>query len=427
MDGKTLAPLLAKVLPAVVSVYVIGQRYQLTELKPVGVSSGAEVAPVAEAPKQPFSSGGSGIIFDADMGLIATNHHVIKDAVSINVALNDGRRTPAKLIGFDIGSDIAILKIDLPDLASLTAGNSDDLKIGDYIVAVGNPYGLEGTATAGIVSGLMRSDVGYEIFENFIQIDAAVNPGNSGGALVNLKGELVGINTAIATGGGRATSIGFAIPVNMARQIGKQILVHGRMRRGSLGMATQSIAPDIATALALPSMRGALVTRVTKNSPAAVAGIKSGDIVVAINGVPVKSNGDYGARVSSVPIGDMLELSVRSGDATRNVVLTVSDMRDEPLVVKVPPEARGLAGVSVSSIAPGSPLYGEVRGAVVSELDTTSPAGKAGLQRDDVIVGIGNDDIRDPEQILRLAELNAPMERVRILRQGMPFSLQIGR
>lgn len=318
----TLAPLLAKVLPAVVSIRVIGQRYQITELKP---------ATPAPTPKtQPFKAGGSGVIFDAEKGLIGTNHHVVKDAVAISVGLHDGRSARAQLVGVDIGTDVAILKIGLAGLTALKLGDSDTVKIGDFVVAVGNPYGLEGTATSGIVSGLMRSEVGYEIFESFIQTDAAVNPGNSGGALVNLQGDLIGINTAIA-GGGSNIGIGFAIPINMARRIGRQILVHGRMPRGSVGLVTQDISPDAAQALR--RTRGALISRVEPNSPAQAVGLGIGHLVIGIDGAPIRSNADYMTRLGSSAIGDTLELEVAAEDSVRKVSVTMADLKTAPVKI----------------------------------------------------------------------------------------------
>ena len=233
----SLAPMLERVIPAVVSVRVAGERYRTVEIRPAS-SERREGPSPPRAPREPFRAGGSGVIVDAGRGLIVTNNHVIVDATTIMVALGDGRVFDARLVGRDIGTDVALLKIDAPDLPFVPLGNSDELKVGDIVVAIGNPFGLEGTATMGIVSALMRSDIGYEIFEDFIQIDASINPGNSGGALVNLKGELVAINTAVA-GGGRSVGIGFAIPVNLARNVGEQLHKYGMVRRGGLGMLTQ--------------------------------------------------------------------------------------------------------------------------------------------------------------------------------------------
>lgn len=409
----TLAPLLAKVLPAVVSIRVIGQRYQVTELKPG--------TPPSEPKMQPFKSAGSGVIFDAEQGLIGTNHHVVKDAVAISVGLHDGRSARAKLVGLDIGTDIAILKIDLPGLTPLTLGNSDGVKIGDFVIAVGNPYGLEGTATAGIVSGLMRSEVGYEIFESFIQTDAAVNPGNSGGALVNLQGDLIGINTAIA-GGGSNIGIGFAIPINMARRIGSQILIHGRMPRGTVGLTTEDISHDAAQAVR--RTRGALIARIEPNSPAQAAGLSVGHVVVGINGEHIRTNADYMARLGSSAIGDALEFEIAVENATRKVSLTVADLKFEPVTVVVPDDFRSIGGMVVAAIGPGSPHYGELRGAVVQNVTAGGLAHNAGLRVGDVIIEINQRAISDVGQVSDLVQDAAGISRVKISRQRVPFLVQ---
>lgn len=409
----TLAPLLAKALPAVVSIRVIGQRYQVTEIKPA--------TPPPTPKTQPFKAGGSGVIFDAEQGLVGTNHHVIKDAVAISVGLHDGRSVRAKLIGTDIGTDIAILKIDLPGLTALKLGDSDTVKVGDFVVAVGNPFGLEGTATAGIVSGLMRSEVGYEIFESFIQTDAAVNPGNSGGALINLQGDLIGINTAIA-GGGSNIGIGFAIPINMARRIGRQIILHGRMPRGSVGLTTQDISPDAAQSLR--RTRGALISRVEPDSPAQALGLGVGHVVVGIDGAPIRTNADYMTRLGSSAIGDTLELEEAAENSVRKVRLTMADLKISPPSAVVPHGVKGIGGLVLASIGPGSPLYGELRGVIVQRIESPSPAQNTGFEVDDVIVEINRESIGDAGQISDLVHAGTSVDRVKISRRGVPYLLQ---
>lgn len=412
----TLAPLLDKVRPAVVTIQVIGERYQESELTP----GADQTAP----PKQPFKSGGSGVIFDAERGLIGTNDHVVKDAIAIRVGLHDGRITAGKLVGVDVATDIAILKIDLPGLTSLPLGNSDNLKVGDFVIAVGSPFGLEGTATAGIVSGLMRSDVGYEIFESFIQIDAAVNPGNSGGALVNLHGELVGINTAIA--GGRSNiGIGFAIPINMAKRIGQQILRHGHMPRGSIGLSTRDISLEMAQSLKLPSLRGAVVTDVAATSPAQAAGIKPDDIIVRASGEEIRTNADYMARIGSTALGESLDLELVSMGAIRTVSVTVADLKTPATVIQIPEDARGIGGLALSSIGPGSSLYGVVRGAAIVSVADQSEARNTGFKPGDVIAAIDQETINEADQVLSMARRKRPMARVKINRNGIPYWLQL--
>jgi S1-C subfamily serine protease len=342
------------------------------------------------------------------------------------VALADGRVFDARLIGRDIGTDVALLKIDATDLPFVPLGNSDALKVGDIVVAIGNPFGLEGTATMGIVSALMRSDIGYEIFEDFIQIDASINPGNSGGALVNLKGELVAINTAVA-GGGRSVGIGFAIPVNLARSVGEQLLKYGTVRRGGLGMLTQSLTADVTMALQLKTSRGALVTRVVPGSPAEVAGIKAGDVVVRIAGRPVRGSDDYVTRVVNTPLDTMVDVEVISDGRTKQFSLVVVELAPPTPEVPVPPTVHGLDGAVLAPILLGSPYFGELRGAQVLRVEPKSAAEASGLDPGDVIVGIENTTVRTPEELLQIAAALTSSYRLKIVRQRVPAWLRIER
>jgi Do/DeqQ family serine protease len=421
----SLAPMLEKVIPAVVSVRVTGERYRPVEIG--SVSSERRDAPSPpRVPREPFKAGGSGVIVDAGRGLIVTNNHVVADATTIMVALADGRVFDARLIGRDIGTDVALLKIDATDLPFVPLGNSDALKVGDIVVAIGNPFGLEGTATMGIVSALMRSDIGYEIFEDFIQIDASINPGNSGGALVNLKGELVAINTAVA-GGGRSVGIGFAIPVNLARSVGEQLLKYGTVRRGGLGMLTQSLTADVSMALQLKTSRGALVTRVVPGSPAEVAGIKAGDVVVRIAGRPVRGSDDYVTRVVNTPLDTMVDVEVISDGRTKQFSLVVVELAPPTPEVPVPPTVHGLDGAVLAPILLGSPYFGELRGAQVLRVEPKSAAEASGLDPGDVIVGIENTTVRTPEELLQIAAALTSSYRLKIVRQRVPAWLRIER
>ena len=411
----SFAPLVEKTLPAVVSVLVVGETMVPAELKPG--------QPAPEPQKRPFRSGGSGVIVNAELGLIGTNHHVVRDAISITVRLHDGRETPARLLGVDSGADIAMLKIDLPNLTAVPFGNSSDLRVGDFVIAIGNPFGLEGSATAGIISGLMRSDIGYDIYESFIQIDAAVNPGNSGGALVNLDGELIGINTAVGRQGAGSVGIAFAIPINMARRIGSQIYQHGRMQRGSLGLQTQDIPPAIAIERKLANRRGALVTAVAPHSPAARAGIKPGCIVLGINGEPVRNNSDYMAHFGSSAVGEEIAFQMLVENTIETVKLVVTDQVAEPKPALVGKDVKGLGGLTVADIGPRSPLYGQVRGAVVKGAEPGSPASVSGLSPGDIIVAVDQLTISEASQIIDLTQSERSLERVKISRQGIPYIL----
>jgi len=415
----SFAQLIERALPAVVSIRVTGES-----LVPVRLEPGASPAPPS---RRPFRSGGSGVIVSAGLGLIATNNHVVRDAVTIEVTLHDGREAPAKLVGIDSGTDVALIRIDMPDLTSMPFGDSSQLRVGDFVVAIGNPFGLEGSASAGIVSGLKRTGIGYDIYESFIQVDAAVNPGNSGGALINLDGELVGINTAVGRQGGAAVGIAFAIPINMARRVGMQLYKHGRMRRGSLGFETTNLSPALAKRHNLPNRRGALVSRVAPGSPADRAGIRPGCIIIAVNGYPVRNSNDFIAHFGGSVVGDALDIEILKPTGTRTFRLTVTDQLSDPSAVAVSADVRGIGGMTVSSIGPRSALYGQVRGVVVTGIEPSSPAYASGLRADDIIQSVNDLTVSDPSQIFDFAQFALPVERVRITRAGAPYILEFGR
>jgi len=295
----TVAPVLEKVTPAVVNIAVL-QR------------SPEEQNPLLRDPffrrffglpgqSQPQISAGSGVIVDAKNGYVITNAHVVNEAREIVVTLKDNRRLPAKLVGLDAGTDIAVVKVDPKNLVDAPWGESDALQVGDFVLAIGNPFGIGQTATSGIVSALGRSGLSMEGYEHFIQTDASINPGNSGGALVNLKGELVGINSAIIGPSGGNVGIGFAVPSVIARAVMDQLVRFGVVRRGRLGVAMQD----------LPGVEGAAVTEVVANSPAAQSGLRKGDVIVAFNGRVVRGAAELRARLSVVPVGERVELGVQ--------------------------------------------------------------------------------------------------------------------
>lgn len=413
----SFAQIISKAMPSVVTIRVIGKRYQPAELKR------------GEVPKpqvKPFTTGGTGVIIDAAKGLIGTNHHVVEGAVIISVGLYDGRMADAQLVGSDPATDIAVLKIDLPDLTALPFGDSDTAQVGDFVVAIGNPYGLEGTATAGIVSGLMRTDVGHEMFESFIQTDAAVNPGNSGGPLVNLRGELIAVNTAIA-GGKSNIGIGFAIPINMARRVGKQIVIHGRMQRGVIGLETRDLRQSDARALGLGKVRGALVTGVVPGSPAAEAGIGEKSVIIGVNGAPIKSNGHYLAWTGTSTIGDTLQVEITDGTSTKIVPLTVRDMSLPGEAVQLPVETPLLGGLSAAAIAPNSPQYGTVQGLVLRAVAAQSPAELMGFKAGDILTAVNGEPVGNAEALAQIAKAGTPIEQATIEREGIPYLARAAR
>lgn len=272
---------------------------------------------------------GSGVIVDAGQGYVLTNSHVVENATSIEVTTKDNRRFKARLIGRDPETDIAVLKIAGGNLTAVPLGDSDRLQVGDFVLAIGNPFGLGQTVTSGIVSALGRSGLGIEGYEDFIQTDASINPGNSGGALVDLHGRLVGINTAILAPGGGNIGIGFAVPINMAREVMDQLIHYGEVKRGRIGVAIQDLTPDLAQALGTTRTQGAVIARVEPGSPAQRAGLRPSDLVVAVNGAPIRSGTELRNRVGLAPIGDQIELTVDHAGAERMVTVRIEQATAE--------------------------------------------------------------------------------------------------
>ncbi|HJU18563.1 MAG TPA: Do family serine endopeptidase [Stellaceae bacterium] len=318
----SLAPMLARITPGVVGVSVRGRvREQSPLLQDPFFRQffNLQQAPV----EREFQATGSGVIVDAEEGYVLTNYHVVKDASSIEVTTKDNRRFRARLIGDDPQTDVAVLQIRGGDLTTVPMGNSDTLQVGDFVLAIGNPFGLGQTVTSGIVSALGRTGLGIEGYEDFIQTDASINPGNSGGPLVNLRGQVVGINTAILAPGGGNIGIGFAIPINMARRVMDQLLRYGVVRRGRIGVEIQDLTPDLAAALGTRETEGAVIARVLPGSSAARAGLRARDVVIAVDGVPVRSGAELRDRIGLARIGDVVELTVDREGAERNLAVRI--------------------------------------------------------------------------------------------------------
>ena len=331
----SLAPMVRRVSPAVVNIATHGLMPQSGSHDPLRddpfYNRFFHSPPGLGPDEQPFASAGSGVIVDARRGYILTNAHVVDHATGITVTLQDGRNLEGKVLGIDPPSDIAVVKIAARGLTQIRLGDSARLAVGDFVVAIGNPFGLPHSVTSGIVSGLKRSGFSPDDFENYIQTDASINPGNSGGALVNLRGDLVGINTAILSGSGDNIGIGFAIPVNTARRVMRQLIEYGAVERGQLGLSIYAVTPEVARPLGLRRATGGLVAQVTPGSPAAKAGVRAGDVVTAIDGHDIDSNTDLRNAIGLLRVGDPVTIDmVRDGRRERRHAILANTLAGAP-------------------------------------------------------------------------------------------------
>lgn len=322
VGGGTIAPMLEQVTPAVVNISVLSQAPQAENplLRDPFFRRFFNL-PDQMPQSKPQVSAGSGVIIDARNGYVVTNNHVVENAQEIAVTLKDRRRLRAKLIGRDAATDIALLQIKADGLAALSIGDSDRTKVGDFVVAIGNPFGLGQTVTSGIVSAMGRSGLKIEGYEDFIQTDASINPGNSGGALVNFQGELIGINTAIIGPAGGSVGIGFAVPVSIVRSVVEQLREYGEVRRGRLGVAIQDLTPDLAESMSLKGDEGALIAKIERGSPADNGGLRSGDVVIAVDGRPVRSATDFRNRIGLLRVGTPVQLTVMREGGQKSVTV----------------------------------------------------------------------------------------------------------
>ena len=401
----SLAPMIKRVTPAVVNVSTRGHVEMQQQQNPFMNDpffqqffggQGGNSAPV----QRQFQSLGSGVIVDADKGYILTNNHVVENADKITVTLYDGRNFTAKVVGKDPETDVAVLQIKADGLTALALGNSDALQVGDFVVAIGNPFGLKHTVTAGIVSALGRAGIEDGKFENFIQTDASINPGNSGGALVDLNGNLVGINTAILSRGGGNIGIGFAIPVNMAHTVMDQIIKYGKVERGVLGVTIQNLTPEIAKGLGISEANGVVVTQVQPDSGADKAGIKAGDVILKVDGQPVTSNSSLSSAIGVMRLGTQVNVELARNGKVMNLTATISKAAgsggdDSEGGAGGSGAGNELHGLHVADIEKSSPLYGQVQGVVITDVDQDSDAAAAGLQQGDVIVAVNRKPVKN--------------------------------
>lgn len=409
----TLAPMLDKITPAVVNIAAIGevqvQVKQRNRLFNDPLFQHFFDVPNRSQTKK-FQSLGSGVVVDAKKGYILSNHHVIADTSTIIVNFKDGRQVEAKLIGSDPRTDVAVLQIPAKGLTAVPMSDSDKLRVGDFAVAIGNPFGLGQTVTSGIVSALGRSGLGLkgkgdtQNFEEFIQTDAAINVGNSGGALVNLNGELIGINTAIISPNkGGSVGIGFAIPMNMAKVVMQQLIEHGEIRRGYFGVVVQTLTPELAEALHTNLKKGAIIASIEKDSPAEESGLKLHDIVTAINGSKIKSSGEMRNRIGLLNVGDTVNMTVYRGTKKLSLKTKIAGGEGAGKIKGEKLDAR-LAGSLLSEIPAESPFYNRIKGIFVYGVKQGSPAVSAGLEPGDIIVSVNRKlitNLKEAEQILK--------------------------
>ena len=366
---------------------------------------------------------GSGVIVSGD-GQVVTNNHVVDGADSILVTLSDGRELEAKVIGVDKSSDLAFLDIDGEDLPHLSLGNSSKLRLGEIVLAVGNPFGVGQTVTMGIVSAKGRANVGIVDYEDFIQTDAAINPGNSGGALVNMKGELVGINTAILSRSGGAQGIGFAVPSNMVSPIRDQIAEHGRVRRGWLGVSIQNLTPELARSLDLETTHGVLVSDVLEDGPAAKAKLVSGDVVVAVDGKATHSTAQLRNRIALTLPGSKTKLSVLRDKKKVEVTVKLAEKEEAGVIARMEQESVGLtAGLGVRELdrelREQLRVPSRVDGVVVSHVEEGSPADRAGLEEGNLITAVNRQPVRSLEELENAIPEEAGEVLLRIYKRGM--------
>ncbi len=397
-SDSTLAPMLQRIMPAVVNIRAqikITDANTLREIMRQQRDNRGDN--VGQIPPSGYNSVASGVIVDAKNGYILTNAHVVSEAEIINIALSDGRHLRAKLIGLDKATDVAVIQIKAKNLTAMPIGNSNSLNVGDAVAAIGNPFGLSQSVTSGIVSALGRTTLGIESYENFIQTDAPINPGNSGGALVNMQGQLVGINTAILAPDRGSIGIGFAIPINMAKSIMQQILEYGDVKRGVLGVGTQDITPDLASAFHLDNTKGAAVTQIIPGSPAQQAGLEVGDIIRSINNDPIKNASDVVNTIGFFRVDSKINIDViRNGKPLAiKVVLSDPKKRKQQIADSDP----YLFGLALKNFTLLSPIHGNVEGILVVAADPESKAWQYDLRPGDVISIANNVRVKNIDEL----------------------------
>ncbi len=407
VDGEslpTLAPMLEKVTPSVVNIATTGTVIQESPL--FNDPFFRRFFDIPQQRRERKRTGlGSGVILDAKEGYIVTNNHVIEKADDIVVTLSDGRKLDATVVGRDPGADVAIIQVEANNLTAIKKADSNKLRVGDFVVAIGNPFGLGQTVTSGIVSALGRSGLGIESYEDFIQTDASINPGNSGGALVNLRGELVGINTAIVGPSGGSVGIGFAIPVNMAQQIIAQLIEHGEVKRGRLGFTAQDLTTELAEAFDINQRQGVVVARVQEDSAAEKAGMRAGDVIVAVNGESVENKADIRNIIGLIRVGTKIEIDIIRNGKSKRLSATIAER-----------QTKTMAGKKLSSTLDGAELTmteidqrnGDVTPVImISKLQPGSAAASAGLRAGDLILSVNKRPVTTFKDMQRAIDIES--------------------
>ncbi len=385
----TLAPMLKSVLPSVVNISTQG-TVAVQQSPLMNDPFFRQFAP--QIPQERPTQGiGSGVIVDAKKGYIMTNNHVIAHANSIIVTLKNKQKLKAKLIGSDPETDIAILQVNAKHLTALPFADSDQLQVGDFVVAIGNPFGLSQTVTSGMVSALGRMDLGIEGYENFIQTDASINPGNSGGALVDLHGRLIGINSAILAPTGGNVGIGFAIPINMAKKVMDQLIEHGNIKRGLLGVQIQDLTPELAEAMDLKGIQGALVSRVTPNSAAEKAGIQAGDVIVAINDKKITGSSALRTTIGLKRIGAKIKVELFRNK--QRISLNAQIGKETSQSYNSTSHTPLLQGATFKALNKANPYHGSTSGLLITAIEPNSPAMRVGLMKGDIILAVNKQKI----------------------------------
>lgn len=414
----SLAPMLEKVTPGVVLISVTGTHVEKSKVPDAfKFFFGNPNQNQNQSREREFRGLGSGVIIDADKGYIVTNNHVINEADEIQITLKDGRQIKAKKIGSDASSDIALLQIAADNLVEVKLADSDNIRVGDFTVAIGSPFGLGQTVTSGIISALGRSGLNAQNYEDFIQTDAAINSGNSGGALIDLNGKLVGINTAILGPNGGNVGIGFAIPSNMVDNLVKQIIEFGEVRRGVLGVLGRSVNGEIAKALELESNQGGFIEQVVADSAAADAGIEAGDVIIKVNGKMVKTFAEIRGKIGSIGAGKNVELTVIKKDGSEKDY-DVTLKKQETAKVEAASIHRMLDGAELENNANG-------QGIDINSVDEDSPAAVIGLQRGDVISGINRTRIKSIGELRSYLNDNKGVFALNVVRGNSTLFLMI--